>query len=397
MRWRMLTFALPLVAGFSVAAAMWFYWDGRGESQPVALGREFEYPAALSNLPAIPTDLTVDDAGFVWFALLQFEGEGQVNTLYRYDPATDALQTFPLPNDSGSDFVVRIEAGKGDRQGKILVGWQSTLLEVDSETGKATQLPFALDLEKFDFGGPPTTSNNLGESGSFGRPLSIRIMDIGVSADGTVWVSRDNYPYLIAFDADGSSREFALPDGAGSPDRLAVEDQGLVWATLQYHRTIDGGNFGGLTLRFDPRAERVDVLPWHAWNVAGGGGKVVAIGGRGPATVRRLDVAGTEPVGLTDFGPTFPDDELAMGSDGAVWYRSPVAKGLVRLGADGALAIFELPTLTGDLSDTFCRAHPTEGACEGTFTTQTQVFGIAVAPDGSAWFSTGNRIGHAIP
>ncbi len=373
-----------LLIGLPVVLGVLLSFRGEGESQPQARSLDVQWPDALENLSSTVVDMAVDDGGVLWFPLLESGADyTQKNTLYRYDTANGSLQTFPLPSDPGGTFLARIEAGRGARAGKVIVGWESTLLEVDRTTGAVSRIPLPLELSKFDFGP--------------GTPIVTRMMDVAVGGDGTVWLSRDYYPYLIAISGDGSYREFALPAGSGNPSRLAVDGEGRIWAALSHHQVTDGATAGNLTMRFHPDQEQMDVLPWQSGSIAGQGGKVVAIGGRGPATVRRLDVVGAAPQPLSEFGPAFPHDEVAVGPDGAVWYRSPVVNGLVRLAADGASNVFSLPTLTGNLADTGCRPHPTKGSCQGTFTTGTSIFGIAAAPDGSAWFSTGDSIGHAVP
>jgi hypothetical protein len=372
-----------------------------GRSQVEVPLRDVEWPAVLSSLPATVTDLAVDEDGLVWLPVLKppDESGGQVNALYRYDPANQSLETIALPNAEASAFIVRIEAGSGARAGKIVVAWESTLLEVDRVGGKVNQLNVPLDPGKVVAGAEPPTT---------------RIYDIAVDRDGTVWVSRDHYPYLIAVYPDGSSKELPLPEGAGSPERLAVDGQGRIWATLIRHRPISNGpglsstNAYRFTLRFEPKTGQAVVLPVEAWNIAGQGSRVAAMAGDGPAPVQRLDTDDSNPVPLTEFGPTLPGDEMAAGSNGDVWFRSRSVPGLVRVAGSGGLTAFPLPVHTASLDSTLggggskCvpngRNDPACNPNERTDgTLNTPVLPIAVAPDGSAWFSTGDRIGHAVP
>ena len=364
------------VALAALAAAL-ILWDGgspsgspnreaesrQAEPWEVGLGGNVVYPAELSNLPGPARGLAFDEAGVLWFVAMASEKP----TLYGYDPATSTLETFALPGPPQAFFfVATFELGKGPRAGTMLLGWQSELWEVDTSTGRPTQVPFKADPVR-------------------------RIMDIAADDDGTLWVSRDNYPYLIALRPDGSQREYSLPEGSGSPNQLAIDSDRHVWATLQHHRVVQGADSGNLTLRFDPAAERADVLPWQSWNIAGRGGPVVAVGGQA-AGASRLDAGEAQPVPLGAVGMAFPGEAVAVGPDGATWYRSPPAGGIVRVAADGSESVFPLPTYTGNLRDTICNGCP-----EVETTTLAQVNGIAVAADGSAWFATGNRIGHAIP
>lgn len=368
-----------------------------GHSQTEVPTRAIQWPAGLSALPAQAADLAADGNGILWFPVLEPpDGQGeQTNSLYRYDPAKDSLQSFALPADEGSTFSARVEAGAGARRGRIIVAWESTLLEVDSASGEVKRLDLPLDAAKIVTGG---------------EPPSVLIYDIAMDSDGTIWVSRDHYAYLMAVYADGSSKEFALPEEAGSPQRLAIDGQGRIWATLIRHQPVSNGaglpatNAYRYTARFDPTTSAFDVLPIRAWNIAGRGGNVVAMAGDAPAPVQRVDTSDSVPVAITRFGPTLPGDEMAVSPNGDTWYRSRSVPGLVHVGSGGRVVAFPLPVSTGSLNDTLggsrrlCAANdPSCDPSSQVVTAQTPVLAIAAAPDGSAWFSTGDRIGHAVP
>lgn len=391
-----LSLAISLVFGLPVVVGLVLTLTRPGESQPQAPEARVTWPAPLSGLPATVTDLAVDDSGTVWFPVLKPPdgSAGQTNLLYRYDQGNGSLETFPLPPEEVSAFVGRIEPGQGAREGKILVAWQSTLLEVDSKTGRVTPLEVPLDRAKIVTGPEPPTT---------------RIYDLAVDQEGTVWVSRDHYPYLIAVYPDGSSKQFQLPEEAGSPEWLAVDSEGRIWATLIRHRRVLVGpnrlsvNAYRFTLRFDPETAQADVLPVASYNIAGAGGMVVAMVGDQPGGVQRLDTKNSNPVTLTHFGPTMLGDVLAASLGDDVWYSSRSIAGIVNVDRDGAVRAVALPKRKAALDNRLggncistngesanCSDQPPTGSI-------TPVLAIAVAPDGSAWFSTGDRIGHAIP
>jgi hypothetical protein len=159
------------------------------------------------------------------------------------------------------------------------------------------------------------------------------------------------------------------------------------------------------TLRFDRKTEHFDVLPWDAWNIAGGS-KIIATGGDDPAAVRRFDVAGATPLGLAEFGREgrgAPGAEAAVGPGGEVWYYSDTLLSLVRLEDGGRQTTFSMPTYTTTYSPRDkCggRSLPSvtpAPECSQLVTTADPVNGMAIAPDGSAWFSAADHIGHAVP
>ncbi|MGB2695071.1 MAG: hypothetical protein WBD55_07775, partial [Dehalococcoidia bacterium] len=148
--------------------------------------------------------------------------------------------------------------------------------------------------------------------------------------------------------------------------------------------------------------EQADVLPIEAWNIAGQGGNVVGMAGEAPAALQRLDTDDSQPSVLTEFGPTIPGDEMTVGLAGDVWYRSRSIPGLARVDKGGSVLSFPLPRHKGAFDNRFgghCISvdGETDGCTEQTIELDTPVLSIAAAPDGTAWFSTGDRIGHAIP
>lgn len=393
MRWRMALLSLAGVVGISAIAGFLLWNAGRSAAQRV------DYPTVLSNLFPGRTDnlgdIAVDDAGMVWFPVLHSTRDDRSNSVYRYDPAHAALKVFPLPNDPGMTYTARIEAGSGPRQEQMLVGWGSTLVEVDRSTGEVHRidLPFDLDHILPAFAGSPDL------------PSITAIRDIAIDKQGTIWVARDSYGYLIAISGDGAEREIPLPAEAGSLDRLALDAHGRVWATLFNHPPVprSGGGLqwqSAFTLRFDPETEHFDVLPWDAWSIVGGS-KVIATGGDDAAAVRRFDVPGSTPLGVAEFGAEgrgAAGAEAAVGPRGDVWYYSYDKLSLIRL-EDSGQNVFPLPTYA--ISEYKCRGHfavttPDPG-CYELVTTADPVNGIAIAPDGSAWFSAADRIGHAVP
>ncbi|MGB2695209.1 MAG: hypothetical protein WBD55_08490, partial [Dehalococcoidia bacterium] len=216
MKWRVFAVVIAATIGLATALVLTLLFGGRSESQVQAPERSVQWPALLSDLPAPVTDMAVDSNGILWFlALTPASGEESqpTNALVSYDPSTALVEETTLPSDDVSPFIARIEVGSGRREGKVLVAWESTLLEVDSVTEAIKRIDVPLDPRKIETGSePPTTL----------------IYDIAVDQEGTVWVSRDHYPYLIAINADGSSDEFALPEEAGSPERLAVDGGGQI-------------------------------------------------------------------------------------------------------------------------------------------------------------------------
>jgi streptogramin lyase len=363
-------------------------FTSRGESEVEVAVQTVQWPPALSSLPSQVADMAVDNSGALWFPVLELadDGAAQSNLLYKYDSTTGITRTIPLPGEVGSPFLGRIEMGRGGRDGKVVVAWENTLVEVDPRSGDVHRLSLRTDVTKVV---------------SHGQPPTTYIHDIAVDHEGTIWVTRDHYPYLIAIHADGSAKEFPLPDGAGTPELLAVDGAGRIWATLIRHRPFRDSpqappvNAYRIALRFDPTSAQPEVVSVGAWKIAGQGGKVVAMTGEG--AVLRLDVARSPPPTITDFGISSVEAQLAVGPQGDVWYYGASLPGLVRE-RSGSLTAFDLSSEVFSRDSTFGG-----GLCidctrpQGDPKFNISPLALVGAPDGSAWFSIGNQIGHAVP
>lgn len=407
MRTSLVVVSFSAVFAGALLIALALAGDNDGNSTPEAASRPIAFPPALARLGTGAWDIAVDDSNMTWIPILDFTDDAD-NTLYRYDPAADELRSFVLPADpEASTTQVRIEAGRGVRAGKLVIGWNDRLFEVDGVTGEAKQLPAPFDISRLS-GGPPPVDPATGEMDlerltGHAPPSAPGILDLALDGEGRIWLTSGSYPYLVAIEPDGAVREYRLPVEAGEPETMAVDGEGRVWATLTKHRPVAFGsqavNTGAYTLRFDPKTEEFDLLSVTAWDIAAGGDKVVALGGQGPGLTREfrgddaVALNELDPKRLTDpdHPPTAIDSLIAVAVDRSVWYTT--ARTVEHLQSVGTTTVYELPVSTFPASNTFggCLER-----CEDTITTSPQITDIAVAPDGSLWFAAGT-VGHAIP
>jgi streptogramin lyase len=343
--------------------------DGRALGSAQDYDPAVSFPSALSGLPNPPSHLLVDAGGALWFPL--FTGGGRGDRLYRYDPATDALQSYDLPNSPSSGLFSAIAQAP---DGHVLVAYGYLVLDFDPASGAFNQHQLPQ---------PPANFAQQGvESGTW-------VTDMTVDADGRVYLGRMNTAALTALDtAAGTVTEIPVPPAFGTVMDVQAGKDGVYLSNW----------LGG-----PDTARQVALLsPTGAFTPVPGGASGFAVRPDGSvyaATMDRgvvlLSTGETSPLAAAALAPSLTGmkDYLAVDKDsGRIWFAGRDLGTVGRFdAADGSTTLYHLPSYVILGSEIYC---PAPGPCKD-WVSRTRVDGLAVAPNGDLYFAdaTLNRIG----
>jgi streptogramin lyase len=354
--------------------------------EPDSVDSRVEFPGSISELPNPPSHLAVDpNSGDLWFVMFTYTGT--TNDLYRYSPSKDEVEIRPIPSGTGSEFFSDIAV---DDRGHVILAEGDSVLDIDPE-GEYRRLTL------------PPSANFAKQPGWDGT----YVIDMVLGGDGKAYLTRMNTAAITQIDIEtGSTVEIPIPSSMGQFYYLALSGRSL-WMTT-WADTLD-------------RPSQTAVVDLDTGEVAPTALKSVALVGDAQGRVflaaqgsetgtPGLLIAEPAPGGLsasTDQVPTVMlaedkslsglRDYLAVDMDrGTVWVAG--GDGITVLQTSGrtdhyALPKFEkvppfsIPSACIDLD------------CPSSSDALTSVGGIAVAPDGSLFFSdmSYNRIGVVHP
>ncbi len=364
-----------------------------GEPQIVAADPAVEFPRALADLPNPPSHLAVDPStGDLWFMVFAYGGVS--NTLYHYSPANGNVETFAIPRSNGSELYSAIGV---NARGHIIFAEGSVVTDFDPGTAKFTQT---------DIGEPQTATV------PYSPPDGTQILDMALGEGRIVYLSRINVPAVTEFDlATGKKREIPYPSSFGPAYDIELSGATL-WMTSRW----------GIEGISEPQTGWID-LATGAFTAAGPGMTALARSADGRLFGIQANTAMSMAVlgWVTDKGLTplifasDADKALATGGLGlfdyvAVNQRGDVAwvagwgsESIARIDTrTGAVHAYKLPVYETSLSFApRCPAalanlpSPSPDPCLAIRRLNTQVRGLAVAPNGDVYFSdaTLNRVG----
>lgn len=276
------------------------------------------YPVKLQSIAGNPKHLAVDPAGALWFPVIQPSGE---NTLYRYQPAADALTSWRLPSRPGGGWFVGLAL---DQAGRVWIAWDQTLVSFDSATGasRIVDVPVATAYEV------------RGTSGKWVR-------DLAVTGDGHVWLTRQHAGSLLEFDPAGRFTEHSLGT-FGVGDRLRVSPDGNLWVT-QARDPVTSMEFSKIAI-FDPRTGRAAQVAEAASDIAfDSGGKAMLAGNT--KGVLRLELSGQLAGSVAiAFQATASDVIAALPGSGFAVANRTKSTVIAATAPSGASRLFKLAT-----------------------------------------------------
>jgi virginiamycin B lyase len=198
-----------------------------------------------------------------------------LNAIVRVDPATEAVQSFPLPAGSG---YANLNTATFDRNGVLWFTGQSGFYgRLDPAVGQVEV--FEAPRGRGPYGITTTPEGEVYYASLAGSHIARLDLATGAAtvldpptsgqgarrawsdSQGRIWVSEWNAAQVGVYDpATGSWREWRLPGEQPLPYAVYVDDQDMVWLS----------DFGANALvRFDPTQETFEVfsLPSPAANV----------------------------------------------------------------------------------------------------------------------------------
>lgn len=324
-----------------------------------------EFPVYLANLSLPPGDIAIDNQGSLWVPL--FTGSDSGHELVRFDYESGNMKTYPLPESPASNLFGFIEVRS---DGQIILSYGSVVTRFDpvSEIFISVSLPSADNLDEL----------LLPAEGTW-------VTDLSLGASDEAYVSRMNISAIAKVDTSSMKvlEQIPVPRDFGPVYGLEATPEGL------YITNWIGTEKSGARVALISDGTYQE-LPGSAAEIFGLGDSVV--------------VAGTDDVlRFTDKSLQVAQKETTVAGSGAI-YRVAASDDRVWIAGRDAGVILEF-TRSGDLIAE--HALPSEVIpgesiscpwgieCEDVVISRTRVEGLAVAPDGTLYFSDGNhnRIG----
>jgi virginiamycin B lyase len=190
-----------------------------------------------------------------------------LNAIVRVDPATEAVQVFPLPAGSSS---ANLNTATFDGRGVLWFTGQSGYYgRLDPEVGQVDA--FVAPNGRGPYGIATTPGGDVYYASLAGSHIAQIDLDTGLAttltpptpgqgarrvwsdSQGRIWVSEWNAGQVAVYDpATGTWREWRLPGNNPQPYAVYVDENDWVWLS----------DFGANAMvRFDPVREAFDVFP----------------------------------------------------------------------------------------------------------------------------------------
>jgi virginiamycin B lyase len=304
---------------------VWYVAQGSGE-----LGRLDPTTGETRHIPlgqgSAPHGVIVGPDGAPWIT------DGGLNAIVRVDPETEAVQSFPLPAETG---YANLNTAAFDGQGILWFTGQSGVYgRLDPATGQLEVFeaprgrgPYGIDStpagEVYYASLAGSHIAQIDRETGAARPIDPPTAGQGArrvwsDSQGRIWVSEWNAGQMALYNpATGEWREWRLPGDQPMPYAVYVDDQDMVWLS----------DFGANAIvRFDPATETFEVFP-----LPSPGANVRQILGR-PGEVWGAE-SGTDKLVVIHTAPEGEEGSLPASSlfdAAAAWEdRSPFRTGLI--------------------------------------------------------------------
>lgn len=173
--------------------------------------------------PALhPQQLVYDSARdglWFWTSVITGNGTTYANRVYFYDIAHRQAQSWPIySGDWSSQLLSGLAIAPN---GDVWIGWNKNLVRFDPSNDTAVRYILPAQSRY------PLPSDVIGN-----LPADLGISDLAVDQSGTVWIARYAAQSLTSFSpATATFSEYPLPNNAGDPAKIAVNENGHILFT----------------------------------------------------------------------------------------------------------------------------------------------------------------------
>lgn len=175
--------------------------------------------------PVQPFLLSRGPDGAIWFSDFEYVAQPPPGRIWRIDPETGAFTMFDMPDPKGGPAMIAFDA-----EG---LPWVTEMV-----SGKVGRLKDGR-LEEL-------------ELAPGGRPERALPVGIVFDQDGRLWVAESGSNRIVAYDPDGKSTVYQVPEGFWSPTDIKFGPDGLLWT---------GGHGTSEVASLDPRTGEFAVYP----------------------------------------------------------------------------------------------------------------------------------------
>lgn len=162
-----------------------------------------------------------------------------------------------------------------------------------------------------------------------------------------IWITGQNYDYVVKVTLDGKMTFFKMPDNSG-PHGIEFDGEGRLWVTLEFLgkvvRLDDAGNIVqsyDVNINCQTCSETLITHP-HGMGFAPDG-KTIWYTGKSTGTIGRIDKyqrVTTFPLKTVGSVPIY----IRAGPDGNMWVTELVGNAIARVTQDGTVTEFPIPT-----------------------------------------------------
>lgn len=279
---------------------VWVTLDGPGEIG--VLRPETESMVRLGPPePVRPFLLTQAPDGAVWFTEYEVAVVTPPARLWHVDPATRAFQAFTLPDPQAGPAMIAFDA-EGAPWFTQMVAGKVARVQAD---GSIQELAPAA-------------------GGKTERPLPF---GLAFDADGRLWVAEVGGERLVAYDRNGESRSYPMPQGFWGPTDVKVDPAGKIWVSghgTSALASVDPGSGDVLLWPLRPPDDQMSPVARPSGIALDGRGQVWAAEHEGNRIARIIpaeNLVVEYPLASQGFKDPLPQ-WLSVDPAGNVWFAS---------------------------------------------------------------------------
>lgn len=181
------------------------------------------------------------------------------------------------------------------------------------------------------------------------QPGSTHEITFDPRGGDALWITGQNYSYVVRVSTTGEMTYFPMPEGSG-PHGIEFDADGRLWVTLEFHGEIvrldDEGKIVqtidvGLDCPTCPEAKKFNPRP-HGMGF-GLDGRTIWFTGKATGTVGRIDPDGRITTYVLPTVGSVPI-YVRAGNDGSMWVTELVGNKIARITPDGEVTEMAIPS-----------------------------------------------------